>query len=41
MLFMGVMAYLPPYGESYFVHINRELCKPLPGIFLLDHTGNM
>lgn len=30
-----------PWGESYFVHVNRELCKPLPGIFLLHHTGNM
>lgn len=28
-------------GCSYFVHVNRELCKPLPGIFLLYHTGDM
>ena len=28
-------------SESYFVHVNRELCKPLPGIFLLNHTGHM
>lgn len=24
-----------------FVHIDGELRKPLPGVFLLHHTGNM
>ncbi len=26
---------------SYLVHVNRQLSEPLPGIFLLHHTGHM